>query len=678
MTWQDRQNYEGKTAAEMGLTQHLDTSGAFSNTIIGASDKYQIGLYDNMITHEVEATPFLQITQNMGTIPANAPIHSWTDEYRGEMWYDIALDNMRLRNSSPGGAASNIGITLSGYSAKYNVNAMPYEITSASYKGGVQPFCTIKTLSGDTAKTLLDFPQDETSIAASTVSGDSNASYGALFAHAQNEVMLVIKKDNDKTVGNIEDLYARMHMLLTNLKYDKVTGNLASSAGAVTRFTHNKATSHAPVFMAFDEIHVATGYKSNADNSDYAGGENQIITSYQQVFVRIKDFGVVESSAPYVFFNLDFNTTNIDLVAPIAKYVAYASASPGPAVTGIYDSVLVSVPVPNGTPTIEDKIFLNTGNTGAEYSGKTSRLVHVGRSDRAPQPIPEGDNFAPGGNFTSWRETLTNFTQIFVTPKYGITGTHQASQFRFGDMFRETREYWLTLYKQQRESAMLWGVKGETVAVSTDNGFLSGQPVRAMGGLMDQALFPITFLKKPLASGSYGGTTNQTLAFVRWIDDLTDRLSAFRHRSERGFTFLVSEKFLRRLNIYARTIQATKEFMGGEVGLVEERDLNFGLKIHTFQAANGSMVKFIHEPALDLMTGFPVPYWKFGKANVSPRDILILIDTANIRNVTLRPDRIEGNVQDRGQDAFMEGMRGEHSFQLRYPKNHAIIWAPEV
>ena len=80
------------------------------------------------------------------------------------------------------------------------------------------------------------------------------------------------------------------------------------------------------------------------------------------------------------------------------------------------------------------------------------------------------------------------------------------------------------------------------------------------------------------------------------------------------------------------TFQATKEFMGGEVGLVEQSALNFGLKIHTFQSANGAMVKFIHEPALDLMTGFPVPYWKFGKANVSPRDILISIDTANIRN----------------------------------------------
>ena len=210
-TWQDRQNYEGKTAAEMGLTQHLDTSGAFSNTIIGASDKYQIGLYDNMITHGRGYT-FLQITQNMGTIPANAPIHSWTDEYRGEMWYDIALDNMRLRDNSPGGTI-NIDITLSGYGAKYNVNAMPHEITSASYKGGVQPFCTIKVLSGDSTKTLLDFPQDEATIAVTTLSGDSNASYGALFAHAQNEVMLVIKKDNDKTVGNIEDLYARMHML---------------------------------------------------------------------------------------------------------------------------------------------------------------------------------------------------------------------------------------------------------------------------------------------------------------------------------------------------------------------------------------------------------------------------------------------------------------------------------
>ena len=57
MSYTTRTNYEGKTAAELGLTQDLESTGAFSGTTIGIGDKYMIDLYGNMITHKVEDTP---------------------------------------------------------------------------------------------------------------------------------------------------------------------------------------------------------------------------------------------------------------------------------------------------------------------------------------------------------------------------------------------------------------------------------------------------------------------------------------------------------------------------------------------------------------------------------------------------------------------------------------------
>ena len=58
---------------------------------------------------------------------------------------------------------------------------------------------------------------------------------------------------------------------------------------------------------------------------------------------------------------------------------------------------------------------------------------------------------------------------------------------------------------------------------------------------------------------------------------------------------------------------------------------------------------------------------------LNPREMLMVLDKAYIKQVTLRPDKIYGNIQDIGQDAFEEAMRGEHSLKLRFPRNHAII-----
>ena len=87
-------------------------------------------------------------------------------------------------------------------------------------------------------------------------------------------------------------------------------------------------------------------------------------------------------------------------------------------------------------------------------------------------------------------------------------------------------------------------------------------------------------------------------------------------------------------------------------------------------------MKFIHDPGMDNTPSINVPKWIFGQIQIPPRDLLISIDPQNMRRMVLRPDKIYGNIQDPGQDAFLEAMRGESGFQLRFPQNHAIVWVP--
>ena len=60
---------------------------------------------------------------------------------------------------------------------------------------------------------------------------------------------------------------------------------------------------------------------------------------------------------------------------------------------------------------------------------------------------------------------------------------------------------------------------------------------------------------------------------------------------------------------------------------------------------------------------------------MNPRNTMIAIDKSYINFMTYRPDRIEGNIQPIGQDIFQEAIRGEHSMKLRFPRNHAVIYA---
>ena len=618
-------NYDVKTHAELGLTTNVQTTAAFTQTILGVGDKYNIDLYGSMMTWKVDETPFLTMLYNLGTESAAPPYIVWNDEYKGTSWVDIGLDEMRLvdAKSSAGG---NVTLPMSGFAATVAANTLAVAPDSSGYVGGSFAFGYVAT--------------DATSGAITGTYDTPNISKPVAFTTAKTGLTATcytIALKDSTNQGRVLNVYNRLRQLLYNLKYVEST-----SGASRTMLKYTAGTTYNPVYFAFDDVYF------------YDTANGGALVNKQELLIRIEGIVLnqVSSTAPelYIFLN-----------------VAQCNHS----ISG-YEYMLTSV---------------NHDYKGAEdaaiFAGQVShpsRMVQIGVSTTAPLGIPEGDVFVAGGNFTSYRERKDNYSQIFATPKYGITGTHAASNFRFGDDFAATREQWLSLYKGWKAAAYLTGIKEETVVNgATGNATqMTGQPARRLGGLLDYSLFPITYMKKPLAEIGYG-STDATVATTlsNWFNDLSNSLLAFRTSSStKNLTLLCSQKFLDKLDVYVRLAQRSP-WMGGYVQMPAPSQLTFGLQIYTFKTSKGIMVTFVHEPALDYMVSMPVAYHQFGRGSIDPKDCLLSIDLNNVKQVLCRPDKIEGGIQEIGQDAFLEGMRGESSFKLRFPKNHAIIWCPE-
>ncbi len=616
-------NYDVKTHAELGLTTNIQTTDAFKQTILGVGDKYNIDLYGSMMTWKVDETPFLTMLYNLGTESAAPPYIVWNDEYKGTSWVDIGLDEMRLVDAKSS-ADEPVTLPMSGFAATVAANTLAVAPDSNGYVGGSFAFGKITTDAALNALTGTYTPANISPLTTFTTLLGGTRCFTIAMKDGSNQ-------------GRVLNIHNRLRQLLHNLKYVYSEGKDGNTVThQMYRFT--AGTTYNPVYFAFDDV------------SFYDAAGDGAVINKQEVLIRIEA--------------IVLNTRN-----PTAPelYIILNAAQSNHSLTGM-EFMLTSV---------------NHSGESAKFAGQVShpsRMVQIGVSTTAPLGIPEGDVFAAGGNFTSYRERKDNYSQIFATPKYGITGTHAASNFRFGDDFAATREQWLSLYKGWKAAAYLTGIKEETVVngATTNSAQMTGQPVRRLGGLLDYSLFPITYMKKPLAEIGYGSTDATVAATLsNWFNDLSNSLLAFRTSSStKNITLLCSQKFLDKLDVYVRLAQQSP-WMGGSVQMPAPSQLTFGLQIYTFKTSKGITVTFAHEPALDYMVSMPVAYHQFGRGSIDPKDCLLSIDLNNIKQVLCRPDKIEGGIQEIGQDAFLEGMRGESSFKLRFPKNHALIWCPE-
>jgi len=450
---------------------------------------------------------------------------------------------------------------------------------------------------------------------------------------------LYFLESDDDIVGKKSIFVRNLGNLLKNLGYTSID----ESGGTVTDGTENGYTSNAtatPLYVAFEDIYF-----------DVGGLELQ----KHEIIAKVK--------------SLRWGDTYLDEVVS-GTYDAYA-----------FELVLDFSDSNADDITATSVILLeeiNTGSGAAFEAGsdgftRISRMGLIGDSQTPPEAIAEGENFEDGGNFNYSVENIQNKSQIFTSPKYGVTGTRQASKARFFDEFQLSRARNLSLYKKKLNASMLRGVQSESFSATT------GKPKRTMSGILDYSTFPIRYMKAKLPST----IDDHGVALADWIDNLVYALQAFRQGGgAKAFTCLVSQNILNKLgraNAFIGSSNAGNVF-GGIFTVTPPSTLTLGLQVYEYKSTYG-VIRFIHEPSFDLMPVLKastgklggVPQHMFGTGGLNPRNILMILDKGYIKQRTLRPDKIYGNIQDIGQDAFEEAMRGEHSLQLRFPRNHTIV-----
>ena len=668
-------NYIGKTLNNIGLTQQLESgvaanegAGIYTKTILGVGDKYQIDLYGSLQTHKPKETPFLTLLESIGSEGCDAPYYIWTDEYKGTQWWDISLDTLRTRNA----AATHDAITAldrSGFQAGIAANTLSVRMNSEFYGGGIMKVVPLSAVGATTAGILGATGASGTSPITAMTAYSAGFMYGQAFVPVNgvaNVAMFAIKNEATN-VGNATVVWNKIRVLLANLGYVErvyATNNSSTCTGRLLRYSLG-TTAYAPAYMAFPNISLYKGSSTSGTKSTYT----QVLARLEAVwFGKLAHDGTDE----YLVFAVNFGDCN----EPIT-----IAALNG---TTTCDSVMVSQPsIGHGTPVNATAVFGTTAGAAAPYAGSMSRMLMVGNASAVPQPVPEGDKFVMGGGLTLGREQMMNNTQIFASKSYGVTGTHQASKFRFGDDFQNTRDFHFSLYKKQLQAALMYGIKSETIAVHSTNGFMSGQPVRSTSGLMDYAMFPIRHIKKPLAGLGWNASYADAVKLIAWLEEIGDNLAAFREGDQKTITFMTPQNFINKLNMHMRAIlgnttNGVNAVMGGMITRQAPGAISLELEHYEYITQTGVKLIFIHDPSMDYTPSINVPHWIYGQSTLPMRDVLIAIDPKNMKRKVLRADKIYGNIQDPGQDAFLEGIRGECGFMLRFPQNHAFVYVPSA
>lgn len=613
-------NYIGKTQG-FGVVPIQDhtTTEMMQHTVVGLGDRYNIDITGQMKSWKQEETPFLTLLSNLGTGSTNNPYHTWVDEYTGDSWVDIALDDLRLVSKSE--TVDAIKIPRSGYES--TITQQMIAPTASGYQGGSYKF------SGQDA-----------------VETASTAYLDGIFNMAlvkPTSGKIVFKSPTSGMFGTVYRSFNLIRQYASMCEY--------TLDGKVISFNSNTTVN--PLYFAFDDIYAVE--KVGESDPEF------VVHNFEEVILRIEKVEIVSNnSVDSLVFTLNVKACN---EAQLQNMYAVSLAN-----------VAITASTALANPTTNPK---KAANALMGYVSHPSRMVMIGLPVLNQPSIPEGDKFVDGGNLNFSRDRKTNLVEIFKSKSYGITGTHQASTFRFGDDFARVREMHMSLYKRQINYKLITGIAGETVA-SNANSFANGQPVRSLGGFLDYSLFPINYKKVPLpnmSSADTGMSAYDTLN--RFVDRIANGTFAFRNsQGSKNITLSCSKAFLRRLSPYVNYALSSNVGMGGTIQIQQPAQMTFGLKLTTFVSTDGVAVNFIHEPALDYMVNFPAAYHQFGKGDLNPQEILLNIDYQNVKKITFRNDRIVGSIQDIGQDAFKEGITGDHTFELNFPKNHGVIWCP--
>ncbi len=674
----DSSSYQGKVyptgVNDIGSTATKSVTGGVGTDVVTlqAGDKYAIDIYADMRSFAPEETPLLTLTTNLKSIKANNPYGDpWMEEYEGDGWTDIALDDFRIRDtladvtSENSGSGRKVG-GQSGTNQSY-IQVAPVYINNALYVGGQLFMYPLTLTNGEYAVSDAVLRTNDSTAQYQGVSTAANQ-----YGFTRNLAPLSLTNKIGFVLKARTDMVGSCNPMIMKLKNESTYFGYSTSGTTLKSFTYSESNNpRGKLYFCFDDLPIMC-----TASGDYDLGS---VEMKHQVIAHLYQWGYDTNGDVYMI--LDLSDSNIDL--PESAGVTLDTAS-----TGQWGLASGVVAYGSGTYGINMMAVLGT-NPSYGTSGSTVITTTLGtdpligrairqlliRPANIPQAgVPEFDRLGSSGNLVTIRERKQTMTQIFTHPKYGISGSAEASVFRFGNDFQKTRARNLKAYKQAKEATYLTGIKYVTRATNSGDPLVQDQEVRHTAGLLDYAMYPIRYMNFKLpevsASETYAGQK-----LMNWITDMCESLNSFKQAGSKSNTFLVSKTVLKRLQIlnalYTGAGVNTATVLGGHVTVQKPSSMSFGMPIYQYESEFGT-VNFVHEPALDFATSFTIPKWMFG-GSLNPRYMALAIDTQNIGELVFRSDKILGNIQEPDRDGHLEGIRGETGFVLKFPKNHAII-----
>ena len=692
------------------------------------SQKYTIDIYNDMKHFAPKEFPLYTLLSNMGGGTIDRFFDMWTDEYEGTDVIDVALDQLRLRDS-----VGDTSVTP----------ASPFALGELGEIGG-EFIWQYASLDGATVSTPdFDGLADSANIKIKAIGTPSRPSTVAAYQAAYldkikiKEISPVENSTDSKklvalgfyrtgtttetygnVVGRMSETIRKFQNTLEVNDYDATSfSGVTLNGGTGEVWYEYKYTANSSYL-----VHQIIDNLSTADASTYSAvNEEQKI----QVIVGINRL-LFNASLSAFIIELDFNESNLDflngttgtavggaaLVAGVAYgYYQLTSVVNGSAATypvgtiyrydasGLWDAQGndLSATLNNDTNFIFQKVRYtllleetnsavnnyrtfgsNIGSTYANPQGCTrfARHITINRFDDVPAPNSELDGFDTElkGNYTRTNEIHQNYLQIYNMKPWAISTMRQGTGIRFGDTVKLSRERHLRQYKQAWTNIFLYGKKANFSLSETN---YKGQT----SGLFDFEMFPMKYGSFPIPYSPTGMTSSDTIKgtkFKRWMEDFARACNATSvPGTYEGKTVFVGIEFINYITTMVAAIGSSNTYnvFGAQFQLVPPTKATFGLEVYEFKTTFGTL-RFIHEPALDYITKFKVPRFLFASGKLSPRYTAIVIDKNYIEVMThkTRPDRIYGNLQANNQPFMqMEGISGAKLLKLRFPRNFGVF-----
>jgi len=613
-------NYGGHTTDNLGTINNspglinpaIQGGGNMPSNVADLQGKYNYDIHDLVTSRHREEFPTLTIAElNGGT--HNSVIYPFSEDYDGDFQFPETLLN-DLRTADTGIVSAGAFVPAHG-------------IGGASEVGGKMAWFKDVT-AAEVAKlyVIRETGTDATDV--NIVTAATALAEKALVPYGSDKVLALAYENSGTEVilgGTPRNFITKMIALLKGMNYtqrggdDTAAPRTAASDVDWMGFTHGTyaKTVHWPWNdIAFD-----------VDATDYQ--EHEIV-------IQVEAFWYDTTASQFIVL-LNFSKTNLDTPMGTTNTIL------------LEEMQSAAATVTSGYTRIDTQLLLGMYNT-------------------VPGGIKEGSsansNLQTGFQYAF--ESKENYMQIFRADPMEITGTRLASgNYRIDDVKRN-RDKMLFLYKKDKSNAVIWGKKSQIMG--TD-----GKPLRTMSGILDYELNPIKYMRASLAAAIATPTATEIKDFV---DDIAYSLHAFKPRKGNPSTSMMCS------HLMLRKIDSIIKLSYGDTTTPNEHGYttsnpytpgttDFGIKHFDFVTAYGNL-KFMHEPMLDFMTSFQLPYFLVG-SGVNPKHIMLAIDKQYLSIKTLRGDKLQGNIQGNDEDLSREDIIGEHTLETLYPKNHAII-----